>query len=344
MSVRPIDVLSGNLVIGGYLPWHGTAQVDGQWSRWNDCDNLPDSGEVFSAYWPAKGPYSSADTAVLEQQACEIRQAGLDAVVIIWNNVYPGERQRVEKIMEVFGRLGLKGFVGVDIDWKFAAQSPEQCKDMVDRLDVVINEWSRPDSPFADFYYRDPVSGLPPYMIYASAGDIAFWDARVSERKAKPGTNGIFILGMTDLNMAMSRSFDGLFWTGSKKPNDRKEVEMLLDITNNDNGMFFMGGVITGFHFLKPGEVVNMDAQGGRLYHQKWSGIVEALGHYGNEVNHVYVPFNDWGEGASIEPASDTPPRRSDGRHYLTFYPLACDGYLELTRYWVKDFKLSRKK
>jgi hypothetical protein len=339
---KPVDRLTGNLVVAGYLPWHGTAETDGQWSRWNDEGNQPEAGGVFSAYWPSKGPYSSADETILQLQAEELRRAGVDLVIIFWNNVYPGERQRVEKIMEVFGSLGLKGFVGVDWDWKFPAGSPEAAQDMVKRQEEVMTRWAAPDSAWSSFWYRDPVSGLTPYMIYGSAGNLAFWDARVAEWKSKDATKGIFMLGMTSLDMALSAAFDGIFWTGSKQPDDRREVGMLLDILHVDNGMFFMGGVIAGFHFLKKGEEVHLDRQAGKLYHRKWSSLVDTRGRFGNEVEHVYVPFNDWGEGASIEPASALPPVRSDGTEYHSFSPLGEDAYLDLTRYWAQEFRTSR--
>jgi hypothetical protein len=340
---KPVDRLAGNLVVAGYLPWHGTPAHDGQWSRWNDDDCRPEAGEVFSAYWPSKGPYSSADEATLVAQAAELRRAGVDLVVILWNNVYRGERRRVEKTMEVFGREGLRGFVGVDFDWKLPAGSEAAAKDMVERMELVISSWSRPDSPYASFYYRDPVSGLPPYMVYASAGDLAFWDTRVAAWKSRPETNGVFIIGITSLGMALSSSFDGLFWTGASRQRcDRKDVEMLLDILENDNGMFFMGGVIAGFHFLKRGEEVHLDREGGRLYHRKWAGLVDARSRHGTGVDHVYVPFNDWGEGASIEPASARPPARASGQPYHVFAPLEETAYLDLTRLWGHEFRETR--
>jgi len=344
MHKRSIHKLSGNLVIGGYLPWHGTPEFDGEWTRWNDLGHDPEKQDIFSAFWPQKGPYSSQDASVLRLQAEEIRKAGIDVVVILWNDCYPMEQQRVEKIMAVFGEAGLKGFIGVDFNWNIKSGLEDQKQDMLQRLDQIIKIYVPQSTElFNDFYYKDPVSGLPVYMIYASVGDIDFWDAKVIEYKSDRATNGIFICGVTDIHMAYSQAFDGIFWTGTpERRSDREGHERHLNILKEENGMFYIGGLVAGFDFLAEGNETHLERDGGYILNVKWSGLINSCGKQGSKVEHVYVPFNDWGEGGSIEPAADMPPLVRGRPRYKTFAPLHATDYLYLNKARAKEFKESR--
>lgn len=348
------DTLSESLVFGGYFAWHGTPSVDGQWSRWNDEGRQPDQQDIASMYWPQKGPYSSGDPEVLRQQAAEMKQAGIDVVMLFWNNAYPGEQARLEQAMRVFGQEGLQGLVAVDFDWSLPR--PQQLTDMAQRLHTVVHTYAHGDDPeLRAFYYRDPASQLPLFLLYGPLrfAGASYWDERIERYKEEPG--GIFMAGKVgDVQELANSRFDGISWTGHAASSDQDQEGHEHHLRALKRKMFYVGGVIVGFderHRPKPSPTV-LARRGGATFLEKWHSVQQAQTEQGDQVDHVYVPFNDWGEGIGIEPVAAQPVLRGGGfadpfdrlpPHYLTNDPLAGDAYLGLTREQAQAFRESRK-
>jgi len=94
-----------------------------------------------------------------------------------------------------------------------------------------------------------------------------------------------------------------------------------------------------------------LERNGEETFNLKWKNIIVASGTDGEKVGHVYVPFNDWGEGIGIEPVSNTPPERMEGyinpfnrvpKYYYNMSPLSPDIYLKTCFNLAKEFKESR--
>ena len=66
-----------------YYPWYATPKVDGVWEHWDQNGHRP-PGNLYSRFYPASGPYSSSDPAVLSRQMSEISAAGIDEVIVSW--------------------------------------------------------------------------------------------------------------------------------------------------------------------------------------------------------------------------------------------------------------------
>ena len=66
-----------------YYPWYATPRVDGFWEHWDQNGHRPPT-DVYSRFYPAGGPYSSADPTVLARQMAEISAAGVDQVIVSW--------------------------------------------------------------------------------------------------------------------------------------------------------------------------------------------------------------------------------------------------------------------
>ena len=89
-----------------------------------------------------------------------------------------------------------------------------------------------------------------------------------------------------------------------------------------------------------------MDRQGGDVFLSKWDGIINS--HWsGYEVDWVYIPFNDWGEGLGIEPVNNNPPQRQVGyescggrvpQSYNTYLPREETFYLTTNQKCVNEF------
>ncbi len=88
--------LNGKFVFGGYMAWHGSPAADGVWARWNDEGHRVELNDISSMFWPRRNPYGS-DCSIIRAQGNEMKAAGIDVAVALWNNVYPGEEQRIQK-------------------------------------------------------------------------------------------------------------------------------------------------------------------------------------------------------------------------------------------------------
>ena len=58
-----------------YYPWYGTPAADGAWQHWDQNGHRPPS-DLYSGFFPALGPYSSSDPAVVERQMTQIAVGG----------------------------------------------------------------------------------------------------------------------------------------------------------------------------------------------------------------------------------------------------------------------------
>jgi glycoprotein endo-alpha-1,2-mannosidase len=87
-----IPAAGGTLAAGGsvpvrtavfYYPWYGTPERDGAYVHWQQRGFRPPAS-IASAFYPARGPYSSDDPGVLRAHMAQIASAGIDQVVVSW--------------------------------------------------------------------------------------------------------------------------------------------------------------------------------------------------------------------------------------------------------------------
>ena len=81
-----------------FYPWYGTPAVDGAYVHWGQ-NGLTPPELVASAYYPARGVYSSADGYVLARQVREIRGAGIDELITSWWGPGSLEDQRLPGVV-----------------------------------------------------------------------------------------------------------------------------------------------------------------------------------------------------------------------------------------------------
>src|SRR5579859_1780268 len=82
---------AGKPVLAHYMPWYVAPPYSGNWGwHWTmnhfNPTTYASSGErqIASWYYPAIGPYDSADPAVLEYHVALMKLAGLDGVIVDW--------------------------------------------------------------------------------------------------------------------------------------------------------------------------------------------------------------------------------------------------------------------
>jgi len=96
-----------------YYPWYGTLARDGAWQHWNQNRHRP-PGDLYSRFYPARGPYSSDDPAVVNQQMAEIAAAGIDEVVISWWGRGSTEDKRLPLVLAAVRRRHLQPAIHVE--------------------------------------------------------------------------------------------------------------------------------------------------------------------------------------------------------------------------------------
>src|SRR5213593_2900204 len=89
-----------------YYPWYGTTASDGRDAHWAQHDHRPPD-DIAAAFYPARGPYSSSDTRVLEAQMAEIAAAGVAEIVVSWWGRGSPEDARLGLVLTAAGRHGL---------------------------------------------------------------------------------------------------------------------------------------------------------------------------------------------------------------------------------------------
>ena len=106
-------------VLAHYMPWYVAKPYSGAWGwHWTmshfDPEVVNASGErqVASWYYPAIGPYDSADPAVLEYHVLLMKLAGVDGVIADWYGMdnyldYGPINQRTTALLETTRRAGL---------------------------------------------------------------------------------------------------------------------------------------------------------------------------------------------------------------------------------------------
>jgi hypothetical protein len=65
-----------------YYPWFGSAE-DGGYAHWAQNGHAPPV-DIASSYYPAYGPYSSSNAAVIATQLYEASQSGIDELAVSW--------------------------------------------------------------------------------------------------------------------------------------------------------------------------------------------------------------------------------------------------------------------
>lgn len=103
----------GGTVAIFYYPWYATPAHDGAWQHWNQNGHRP-PGDLYSRFYPARGPYSSNDPAVVDQQMAEIAAAGVDEVVSSWWGRGSGEDTRLQLVLGAARRHGLQPAIHIE--------------------------------------------------------------------------------------------------------------------------------------------------------------------------------------------------------------------------------------
>jgi hypothetical protein len=287
-----------------YYPWYGTPAQDGDWQHWNQNKHQP-PGDVYSTFYPARGPYSSSNRAVVDQQMAQIAAAGVDEVVVSWWGRGSAEDRRLPLVLAVARGHGL--LVGFHLE-PYPDRSPA--------------------SVAADLAYAASLGVRDVYIYHPRDFAAADWAAM---RDAHPPN--LRVLAGTDLvGFAAAGRFDGIYTYDFMTSHGGKLARLCAQA--HARGLVCAPSVGPGYDGRRAGEPPALRSRrNGATYDALWAAALAAK----PDVVSV-TSFNEWGEGTQIEPAAARQGYRGyDGSWGLTG-PAAQFAYLTRTAYWTGRF------
>ena len=293
-----------------YYPWYETAGHDGVYAHWSQRGHAPPD-DIASAYYPARGLYSSADSLVVAAQMDEIRGAGIGELDVSWWGRGSQEDVRLPLILADARADGIT--VAAHIE-------PYEGRTVAGVVDDVA--YLRGLGIRTVYVYR--AFDLP-VVEWAAAHDVLH-------------QGGMTLFAQTALaGAAAAARFDGLYtydivtYRGSifRRLCDEAHAQHLLCAPSVGPGYDARRG---------SGDPVVRPRRHGGTYDAMWRAAISA---HADRV--TITSYNEWHEGTQLEPAA--PGRRRGRYRYLCYdgawgvYGVRAEfAYLNRTRYWADVF------
>jgi glycoprotein endo-alpha-1,2-mannosidase len=284
-----------------YYPWYATPAVDGRWAHWNQNWHRPPA-DVYSRFYPASGPYSSSDPAVLERQMAEIAGAGVDQLVVSW-----------------WGR-------GSDEDTRLAAVlASAQRHQLTVAVHLEPYEGRTPATVAGDLAYMSSLGIRDVYVYHPRDLTTADWTAMRAQSPA-----GLRLFAGTPLvGWAAAAHFEGFYTYDFLNFGADKFARLCQEA--HAVHLLCAPSVGPGYDGRRAGEPPGgRGRRAGQTYDLLWSAALAAA----PDVVTI-TSFNEWGEGTQIEPAE---PRKGYDT-YAGAWGLTGDAaefaYLSRTAYWT---------
>ena len=285
-----------------YYPWFATPRTDGHYAHWQQGGSTPPAS-LSSGFYPARGPYSSADALVLDAQMREIAAAGIGTVITSWWGSGSFEDGRLPQVIEAAHANGLT--VAAHLE-------PYRGRTVASTEADIRGLQAR---GISDFYIWDS-SSLPD----------AEW-AELNER-----LTDVRLFANTNLpGKAAAGRFDGLYtydvllYRGALFPRLCRQARRL--------GLLCAPSVGPGYDARRAtGDPRVRSRRNGATYDSMWRGAVRA---HADLV--TITSYNEWHEGTQIEPAR---PGRQGYESYVGAWGLYGEAsetaYLDRTAQWVR--------
>ena len=288
-----------------YYPWYGTPARDGAWQHWQQHDNVPPA-QIASGWFPARGPYSSSDPAVVREQMREIAAIGVQTVIVSWWGQGSAEAARLPAVARAARAAGLRVALHVE---PYAGRTPAL-------LEPEIRAFAA--SGIKDFYLYDSTTvpdtdwralneRLPGVRLFANT--------RLPGKAAAGGFAGLY-------------TYDVYVYDGSSFPRICASAKKL--------GLLCAPSVGPGYDAVRAtGDARVRKRADGATYDRMWRGAIRAAA----DVVTI-TSYNEWHEGTQIEPAKSVgkPYASYDGAYGLVG-PAAQRAYLDRTAVWARRYR-----
>ena len=288
-----------------YYPWYGTPAFDHAYQHWSQRGHTPPD-DIASAYYPARGIYSSSDRLVIGAQMDELRNAGVEEVAVSWWGRSSAEDARLPAVVAAARGDGLA--VAVHLE-------PYPGRTVA--------------STVADVAYLRTY-GIHMFYVYRAFDlPVADWLAARADLRA----GGTTLFAQTGLvGAAAAAGFDGVYtYDIVTYPGGRFGR---LCAQAHAVGLLCAPSVGPGYDARRgSGDPVVKPRRHGATYDAMWRAAIAA---HADRV--TITSYNEWHEGTQIEPAAP-------GHHGLYRYhsydgawglhgQAAETAYLTRTRYW----------
>jgi hypothetical protein len=286
-----------------FYPWYSNLSHDGHYTHWTQGGHTPPF-DIASAFYPARGPYSSDDPRVLNGQMRDIAQSGVDEVVSSWWGRGSLEDRLLPAVIKAAKTRGMQVAVQVE---------PYPGRTV--------------DSVGADLVYIRSL-GIRDVYIYRS-NDFAAEDWTRLTRQPL----GLRLFGQTNLvRFAANAGFTGFYtydiviYDGSKFDRYCRQARSLGILCAPSVGPGYDATIATADTHVK-----------GRLYGETYDSMWNAALHAGADMVTI-TSYNEWGEGTQIEPAGHGGRYESYDGAYGLHGRAARRAYLMRTAYWTSRF------
>jgi glycoprotein endo-alpha-1,2-mannosidase len=288
-----------------YYAWYGTPARDGNWIHWNQHGSRPPR-ELGATFYPARGPYSSTDAALLDSHVRELAAAGVTTLIASWWGRGSFEDERLQLLAQTTARHDLK--LAVHLEPYDGRTAETVAADLVHlRAHAVRDVYVYNSSALADEDWG---------RINAQAGDMRlFANTRLPGKAKSGGFEGLY-------------TYDVLLYNWRLFPRMCEQARRLALLCAPSVGPGYDARNATHDERVRP-------RHDGRTYDWMWRGAIAA------QADVVTITsYNEWHEGTQIEPA------RTAGTRYQSYEgawglngPAAQTAYLDRTAYWSTRFR-----
>ena len=287
-----------------YYPWYGTVARDGAWQHWQQNGNVPPS-QIASGWYPARGPYSSSDAAVVRAQMREIASIGVQTVIVSWWGSGSPEADWLPNVVKAARAAGLRVALHVE---PFAGRTPAALEPelLAFAASGITDAYVYDSTTSADSDWRALNARLPGMRLFANTG--------------LPGK-------------AMAGGFAGLYtydvrvYDGSSFPRVCASARL--------HGLLCAPSVGPGFDAVRATGYTRVRSRAaGATYDRMWRAAVKATA----DIVTI-TSYNEWHEGTQIEQAAATAGYKSYDGAYGLVGRAAQRAYLDRTALWVRRYR-----
>jgi glycoprotein endo-alpha-1,2-mannosidase len=305
---KPVSAAGGRVAIF-YYPWYSTPARDGSWAHWYvEHDGAP---VLSTAYYPARGLYSSSSARIVLAQMKEIAATGVDTVVVSWWGYGSPEAERLPLVVQAAQRYDLS--VALHIE-PYIERTPARAAEDITRL--------REETGITDYYLYDADRDAP-----------EAWAA------ALESLTGVRIFGHTTrVARAKASGFDGVYtydvvtWKGS--------MFKRLCGQARANGLLCAPSIGPGYDArLATRHDAVRDRQNGATYDRTWKTVIRA-----RPDLVTITSYNEWQEGTQIEPARSQVGRAGYDGAWGKQGVAARRAYLTATARWTAKYRVALAK
>jgi glycoprotein endo-alpha-1,2-mannosidase len=286
-----------------YYPWYGTPSADGGYAHWTQRGATPPAS-IASAFFPARGVYSSSDARIVAAHMGDIAYAGVQTVIVSWWGSGSAEDRRLDLVLRTARAKGLR--VAAHIEPYEGRTAASVAADITALRARGLTDFYVYDSPReSDSDWAAAIVDLTGVRVFANTALVG--------KAAKGGFAGLYTYDVYLHNGASFRRICG----AARRLN-----------------LICAPSVGPGYDAVSAtGDPRTRSRRAGARYDSMWRRALES----GAPVVTI-TSYNEWHEGTQIEPARATPGYESYEGAFRLRGATAENAYLERTRMWVWAF------